>query len=134
MNRGKRSPQAIVACVRSCGGNFSTSLSCRRRIIRNAKKGRHEPEYGGFGAFQKKKGFCVCKSSIAWPPNALTISHCVKQIPQGGLFKLISLQGQLPLLLRCTCKRDTVFFLLSATDLWIRQYIFHFAMLESTRV
>lgn len=31
-------------------------------MIGNAKKGRHEPEYGGFGAFQKKKGFlCMQK-------------------------------------------------------------------------
>lgn len=43
-----------------------------------------------FGGVPKEKGFLCMQISIAWPPNALTISHCVKQIPQGGFSQTYS--------------------------------------------
>jgi hypothetical protein len=42
------------------------------------------------GVPKRKRVFVYAKQHIAWPPNALTISHCVKQIPQGGFSKLFS--------------------------------------------
>lgn len=79
MNRGNRSPSW------SCGGSKSFS----EEDDRNSKT--IATSRNGWLWCSKKIRVFVYASSIAWPPNALMISHCVKQIPQGGFFQFLVL-------------------------------------------
>jgi hypothetical protein len=85
VNRGKRSPLDYCGvCVRSCGGNLFNCLILSEEDDRKTRKKAATSRDGLVRGVPKEKGFLCMQISIAWPPNALTISHCVKQIPQGG--------------------------------------------------